>query len=137
MEKDLILQYKERGIDIEKEIDSKIKLLNAEEFELQLKLGDAIAKNTDEIILKNYKGQIEELRIQKNILSTQKTLLLSYSLECALESYVYQIITYLSSEIFTEEGWKRAFTTLEDFQKCFDEKLINKLGSYSVLLQQL
>jgi hypothetical protein len=137
MEKDLIIQYKNRGIDIEKDIVENIKKISAEEFELQIKLGESISKNENEIILKNYKDQIEQLRFQRNVLNTQKTLLLTYSLECALESYVYQIITYLSSEISTEEGWTRAFKTLEDFQKYEDEQLIGKLGSYAVLLQQL
>ena len=136
-EKDLIIQYKEKGIDIEKEIDAKIKIITAEEFDLQIKLGEVISKNESETILKNYKEKIEQLRLQRNILSTQKILLLTYSLECALESFVYQIITYLSSEVQTENGWVKVFKSLEDFQKCEDEKLICKLGSYAVLLQQL
>jgi len=136
-EKDLIIQYKEKGIDIEKEIDAKIKIITTEEFDLQIKLGEVISKNESETILKNYKEKIEQLRLQKNILSTQKILLLTYSLECALESFIYQIITYLSSEVQTENGWIKVFKSLEDFQKCEDEKLICKLGSYAVLLQQL
>jgi len=137
LEKDLILQYKEKGIDIEKEIDEKIKKINAEEYDLQIRLGESISKNENENIFKNYKNQITQLRLQKQVLNAQRILLLSYSLECALESYTYQVITYLSSEILTEEGWKKMFISLDEFQKYPDEKLIMKLGSYSILLQRI
>jgi hypothetical protein len=134
-EKDLIVAYKDKGIDIEMEIDDKFRKLVAEEFNLQIQLGEAISKNEGETILKNYKEQIEQLRSQKNILNTQRTLLLTYSLENALESFVYQVITYLASEIQMDEKWIKVFKSLEEFQRCEDEKLISKLGSYAVLLQ--
>ena len=54
LEKDLIKQYKERGINID-ELDDQINKINAEEIGLQMKLGEAISKNEIETILKNYK----------------------------------------------------------------------------------
>jgi hypothetical protein len=136
LEKDLITQYKERGINID-ELDDQIKKLNAEDLDLQIKLGESISKNENETILKTYKDQIEELRTKKQIINTQKTLLLEFSLENALLNYVYQIICYLSLDEKKEDKWQRMFEKLEDFQTYSDEKLINKAASYSILLQHI
>lgn len=137
LEKDLIIQYKDRGIDIEQEIDEPIKKINTEELDLQIKLGEAISKNEGETILKTYKEQIEELRTKRQILNTQKNLLLEFSLENALLNFVAQTITYLSLEEKKDGIWQRMFESLETFQKYPDEKLINKAGSYSMILQYL
>ena len=136
LEKDLILQYKERGIDID-EHDDQIKKINAEELDLQIKLGEAISKNEPETILKTFKEQIEELRTRKQIINTQKTLLLEFSMENALLNYVYQIICYLSLDEKKDGKWQRMFDSLEAFQTYEDGQLINKAGSYSVLLQNI
>jgi len=134
LEKDLIKVYKERGINID-ELDDQIKKINAEELDLQIKLGEAISKNEPETILKTFKEQIEELKTKRQILNTQRTLLLEFSLENSLLNYVYQIITYLSLEKQDGKKWQRMFQTLEAFQTYEDEQLINKAGSYSILLQ--
>lgn len=136
LEKDLIVQYKERGIDID-ELDSQIKITNAEELDLQMKLGESISKNENEITLKTYKNQIEELRTRKQIFNTQKNLLLTFSLENSLLNFVAQVITYLSLEEKKDDRWQRMFQTLEMFQTYEDEELIDKAGSYSMLLQYL
>lgn len=136
LEKDLINQYKERGVNIE-ELDDQLKKLNAEELDFQIKLGEAISKNEIESILKNYKEQIEDLRIKKQILNTQKNLLLEFSLENSLLNYVAQVITYLSLEEQKEDKWQRMFDSLDSFQTYEDEGLINIAGSYSMLLQYI
>jgi len=134
LEKDLILQYKERGIDIE-ELDGQIRKYEAEDLALQVKLGEAISKNENETILKTYKEQIIDLRSKKQIIHAQKTLLLEFSLENSLLNYVAQLITYLSLDEYKEGKWQRMFLTLDDFQKYPDSGLINKSASYSILLQ--
>jgi hypothetical protein len=136
LEKDLITQYKERGIDIN-ELNEQINKINSEELDLQMKLGESISKNEEELIFKTYKEQVCELRRKKRILNTQKNLLLEFSLENALLNYVAQVITYLSLEEKKDEKWQRMFKTLEDFQKYPDEELINKAGTYSILLQYI
>jgi len=136
LEKDLIVQYRERGINID-ELDDQTKKINAEELDLQIKLGEAISKNEPETILKTFKEQIEELRTKKQIINTQKTLLLEFSMENALLNYVYQIICYLSLDEKKDGKWQRMFDSLESFQKYPDSELINKAGSYSVLLQNI
>jgi len=136
LEKDLIIQYKERGIDID-ELDDQIKKLNAEDLDLQVKLGESISKNEGETILQTYKEQIVELRTKKQILNTQKNLLLEFSLENSLLNYVAQVITYLSLEEKKDDKWQRMFSTLEAFQIYEDGQLINKAGSYSMLLQYI
>jgi hypothetical protein len=134
LEKDLIIQYQERGIDIN-ELDEQVKRINAEELELQIKLGESLAKNENETILKTYNDQIEELRIKRQIIVTQKNLLLEFSMENALLNYVAEIITYLSLEELKDNKWQRMFDSLESFKKYPDTQLINKSGSYSMLLQ--
>ena len=136
LEKDLISQYKERGINID-ELDDKIKKIIAEDFELQLKLGEVLSKKEPETILKTYEEQIKELRIKKQVLNTQRNLLLTFCLENQLLDYIAQIITYLSLDTLVDGEWKRMFATLDDFQIYTDEGLINKAGQYSMLLQYI
>ena len=136
LEKDLIVQYKERGINID-EIDDQIKKVNAENMELQFKLGEAISKNEGQVILKEYENQIQELIIKKQVLNTQRNLLLTFCLENQLLNYVAEIITYLSLDELKDGVWQRMFNTLEDFQTYTDEGLVNKAGQYSMLLQYL
>jgi hypothetical protein len=133
-EKDLIVQYKERGMDVS-EIDEQIKKLTAEDIGLQSKLGEAISKNEPESILKNYEEQIMDLRVKKNVLNTQKNLLLEFSFENAVLNYVSQVITYLSLEVLDGKDWKRMFNSIEDFQKFPDEGLINTSATFSMVLQ--
>jgi hypothetical protein len=136
LEKDLIIQYKERGIDIG-ELDEQIKKLNAEDLDLQIKLGESISKNEPETILKTYKDQIIDLRIKKQTINTQKNLLLEFSMENSLLNYIAQVITYLSLEEEKDDKWQRMFQTLEEFQTYEDEELINKAGTYSMVLQYI
>ena len=136
LEKDLVQQYKERGVNVE-EIDDQVKKLDAEDLELQVKLGESISKNEGETILKNYEQQIQSLKMRKQILKTQKNLLLTFCLENQLLNYVAQVITYLSLDILQDGSWQRMFKSLEDFQNYTDEGLLNKAGQYSMLLQYL
>jgi hypothetical protein len=134
MAKDLIRVYKERGIDIE-ELNEQIKKLDAEEKDLMLSLGESLSKNEGDKVLASYEEKVQAIRIQRQVLFTQKTLMLDYSLENQLENYVYQIITYLASEVKDGNEWKKVFSSMEEFKKFSDEALISQLGQYSVLLQ--
>jgi len=137
-EKALIKILKERGdIDIDK-IDEDIQKIEAEELDNELKLGEAISKNNGEIILKTYKEKIEEFRLRRNILNTQKTLVLGFSLENQLLGYVAKVITYLSlDEMAKDNTWQRKFNTLEEFEQCIDNELIEKASTYAMLLQYI
>jgi hypothetical protein len=136
LEKDLIKVLKTRDIDVDK-INDDIKKLEVGELDLQMKLGESISKNEDEIILKRYKDQIEEIRIKKAILDTQKTLILEFSLENQLLNYISQIITYLSADILEDGIWRRMFNSLVEFQSYSDESLINRAGQMSMILQYI
>ena len=136
LEKDLTTQYKERGINID-DIDDQVKKINAEDLDLQMKLGESISKNEGETIFKTYKEQIVNLRIRKQVLKAQKILLLQFSLENQLLNYVAQIITYLSLDELKDGVWQRMFQTLDEFQSYTDEPLVNKAGQYSMLLQYI
>jgi len=136
LEKDLIKVLKERDIDINKIVDDIAKN-DAEEHNIQIKLGEAISKNEGETILKRYKEQIEELDIKRAVLNSQKTLLLEFSLENQLLNYVAQVITYLSLDELKDGVWQRMFSKLEEFQNYKDESLINKAGQFSMILQYI
>ena len=134
LEKDLIKVLKDRGMKID-EIDDDLKKLDSEFSRIQLELGESLSKNEGEAILKTYEDNIQAIISQKQVLSTQRNLLLTYSLENCLENYVYQVITFLSLEKLEDELWIKAFDTLEDFQNYKDENLIIKAGQFSILLQ--
>ena len=136
LEKDLIAQYKERGVNID-EIDEQIKRLEAEESNLHLQLGESLSKNEVDTILSAYKDSLLEIRSKKQILKTQRILLLESSLENAIFNYVGQVVTYLSFEVLENNKWKRVFTKLEDFQTYSEEELIMKAAQYSMLLQNI
>jgi hypothetical protein len=136
LEKDLIATYKERGINID-EIDEQIKKIDSEDLGLQMKLGESISKNEGDVIFKTYKEQIQELIVLRQVLRAQKILLLEFSLENSLLTYVAQIITYLSLDEYKDGVWNRMFKSLEDFQNYKDESLINKSAQYSMLLQYI
>lgn len=134
MEKDLIKTYAERGINIA-ELTDQIKKLEAEIFDMQFSLGEAISKSEAKTILKTYEDRINILKQSKQLLIIQKSSYLSNSLESQLENYEAQFITYLTLEIFDGEKWNKAFKTFEEFKKCEEEELINRAGTRSMFLQ--
>ena len=134
--KNLIEMLKEQGIDIDK-LDEDIRKLSTQKKEIELQIGEAIAKNEVEIILNSYGEKWAELENQQKILNTQRTLVLEYSLENQLENYVYQLVTYLSLEVKDGEEFKKAFVSLEDFQNNCKEILAIKAGQFSVILQTM
>lgn len=134
LEKDLIQVYKNRGINI-LDMDEKLKKLDTEILDKRLSLGESIANNEGEEILKTYHEQIEKLELEKQILFIQKNTLLEFSLENQILLYVSQIISYLSTDIKINGEWKRLWNTIEEFLNCNDEMLINKVASLTMLLQ--
>ena len=136
-EKALIKLLKERDdIDVNT-INDDIKKVEAEENNLMLKLGEAISKNEMETVLKTYKEQIEDLRIKRMTLDTQKTLILEFSLENQILGFQSKFITYLTLEIKDNDTWKRLFNSLEEFDDCLDDSLKEEAAKYSVLLQYI
>jgi hypothetical protein len=124
-------------VDIE-EIEDKINKLNAEAVNLQLRLGEAISKNDNELVLNTYKDQIEEILKHKiPSLRTEKSLWLGFSLENAILSFVSQVITYLSSEVLEEDKWVKVYKSFKEFQENQDEALMNQLAMYSMVLQPM
>lgn len=135
LEKDLIKVYKEREIDI-LELDEKMRKLELQIHNLQLKLGESIAKNESESVLKAYETQIRQLDEEDKILYMQRTNLLQFSLENQLLCYVSEIITYLSTDMLDDnEIWKRVWDSLESFENCKDEDLITAASTKTILLQ--
>jgi hypothetical protein len=132
-ESELIRLYKEKGIDIEKEIDEKVKKLLTELNDKRMKLGEALENKEPESILKTYADEIEELEREINGLSIQKTNLLENSFEKTLENQVIKCLSYLSLEIKVNEEYTRAYNKIEDFLKA-EEDLIGKTITYSMAL---
>jgi hypothetical protein len=135
LEKDLIKAYKDRDIDID-ELTDKMKKLETEIHEKQLALGESLSKNEGETILIAYAEQIKNLEIEKQIIFLQKNALLEFTLENQLLGYVAEIITYLVTEIENEEEiWERLWNSIEEFNQCSDNELINKAATSSMILQ--
>jgi hypothetical protein len=136
LSKDLKEQLKQRGMNID-DIDIQTDRLEAEYKEVSLQLGESISKNEGESILKAYEEKLNILKLAKDTLFTQKLLLLNDSLENHLESYVYQVVTYLSLDKKVNEKWERKFKTFDEFQTYEDQDLITKAGQFSILLQYI
>lgn len=136
-EKALIKIFKDRGdVDLDKN-EEELKKLDAEENILQLKLGEEIANNASEEIFEELKKQIEEIRIKKTILNTQKALILESSFENTLLAYTAKVITYLSTDVMIDEKWERKWKTLEDFESEKEDNLITQAAQISMFLQYL
>jgi hypothetical protein len=134
--KDLRAALQTRGIDLN-DLDSQIQKLDAQYKQVSLQLGESLSKNEGDTILKSYEEKITLIKAEKDTLVTQKMLLLNDSLENHLESYVYQVVSYLALEKKVDEKWAKAFASFDDFQMYEDEELINKAGQYSIILQYI
>jgi hypothetical protein len=134
MIRDIILLSRNRGIDIEKN-DNEVNRLNMEITKSQIILGEAISKNDAQEVLENYSTTIQELSKARQILITQKILLVEYSLESSLETHVAIALGWLSLEKLQNDKWDRAYASFTEFQNESDIELIEKAGQYSALLQ--
>lgn len=128
--------YKERGIDIDK-LDEEIKLKLSELRKIYLEIGQSLADKDSKTILNNYKDKVLQIRNEINILELQKIDLFKCSLEEQLLDYESKMITYLTTEIYAEGKWEKAFNTYEEFISCEDEDLLIKAGTRTMLLQYL
>lgn len=133
LEKDLIIIYKQRGVDIE-DLDEKLRKLEAEKKLIALKLGESIANKRDEKVLEVHRNQIRDLSDKINMIIIQKNDLLSYSLENQLSNYYVKCLTYLSLEKKIEDKWVKLASSLEEFEKTINEIIIEKAIYYSMLL---
>lgn len=133
LEKSLINAYKEKGINIEEEIDNKLKLLNAQLADVNYKLGEALVKTPGDTILKTYREEVIDLTSKIRELTIQRGHLLEYSLENHLQNFVAQAISYLSLETKLDDKWIKAYNSLEEFMKQ-EDTLIELVGMYSMYL---
>ena len=134
MEKDLIKIYAERGISIDA-LTEEIKKIDAQILTLRLALGSAIEKNESLTILKSFEDRINILNQSKQLSVIQKSNYLSTSLECQMENFEAQFISYLTAEILNNGIWERLFKNFDDFQNSEDETLITMIGTRTMLLQ--
>ena len=134
MEKDLILLYKKRGIDIHKlnkDYDDLDKQINGYMF----KLGKAIKDKKSEAELKIFHNEIEKLNEKKEIMAMEKTVLLDTSIQSQIYVYSYTYLTYLVLEKLEKEKWVKAFNNYDDFINQ-DERLVNMSVYYLSLLSK-
>ncbi len=132
LEKDLIIAYHEKGIDI-KSLDEEINHINNQITDQNYKLGEALAKTPGDVILNTYKKEIINLIYKLHELTIQRGHLLEYSLENHLQNYVAQAISYLCLDEKVNDKWVRAFNTLDDFMSQ-DDRLVNLVALYSLYL---
>ncbi|MFH0805973.1 MAG: hypothetical protein V1901_03810 [Patescibacteria group bacterium] len=136
MKKDLIKIYKDRDIDVE-DMEKSILELEAEKFNYEMKLGEALSKKLGDSIIKEYNAKITEVMVKINVKQIQINTLLDYSLESQLLNYVAEVITYLSFEILELGEWKRVYENFELFRKSKEDAVIGKAAKLSLCLQYL
>lgn len=138
MEKELIKLLETRGISI-KELDDKIKILEAKENDLMLQMGESIEKKADDKLILGYKNDILDVQREIMIIKTQKNMLLESSLENQLLGYVAQVACILSTEVFDEvkNEWVKAYDTVEKFGEDTDEELIDFITRATMLMQYI
>lgn len=114
-------KYKEQGrADIEK-MEDEIVNLQTKINELLLK----VTKAKVERIQKDLAQEVRELKQKQREISAEKAVLLEYSIEIKLSTFVNSYLTYLVLEKKAEDKWERVFKQLEDFQNSSDHELIN------------
>jgi hypothetical protein len=138
MEADLKKLYLKKGVDIDglnKKIEQKLKERN----QFLLKLGEALKNKASDNELLELKKQIEEMGIEINTLSMEKTNLLGPSIEnqCLIFFFIY--LTYLVTEkkvVIKEEGkedkitWTRVWNSFDEYKNS-DNGLINQASFYA------
>lgn len=136
MEKELIKLLEQRGINI-KELDDKIKNLEAKENDLMLQMGESIEKKADINIIDGYKNDILDVQKEIMIVKTQKNILLESSLENQLLGYVAQLACTLSTETFNEEKneWEKVYKSVNEFDLEKDEEFIDFITRATMLIQ--
>ena len=118
--------YKKKGIDTE-EMDKQIKNLVKEMEQLYIK-GLKVAKNPQS--LETVKKTWSEKKRKLQEIHTEKTELLSDSIEDQLSISFNSYMTYLMLEKNDGGKWTKAFEMYEKFQKCEDLELLGKAYKY-------
>lgn len=138
MEKELIKLLELRGINI-KELDDKVKILEAKENDLMLQMGESIEKKADDTLIVGYKNDILDVQREIMVIKTQKNILLESSLENQLLGYTAQVACVLSTEVFDNEKheWIKAYETVEKFSEDSDEELIDFITRATMLIQYI
>lgn len=133
-EKALIKLLKERGDGDIAEIEEETKKVDAEINALALKLGENIANKSSDNILEEQHNQIRDLETRKQIIETQRTMMLSTSIENQIFGFMAKVIACYSTEIEVEGTWEKAFKNVEEFDKAEDD-LVTKIAINSSILQ--
>lgn len=123
--KEWIKKYKNKGIDIKK-MDSDIKTYQGEIEKLMLRL----AKTEDTKSIGTLKDEILKVRDERNQIITEKTDLLSYSIEDSLAIYSISYTCYIVLEKKTDDKWAKYFETYEKFDDSTNAELVNKASYY-------
>lgn len=117
------------------ELEDEQKKLIAEEKSLNMKLGEALSKNSGDAVLKTLEEQIKTIENKIQILTIQINTFLEFTLENIFFEYLAKIITMLSLEKLVNEKWERVFKTVEAFEEYTDEDFLIKAGTSSMYLQ--
>lgn len=133
LEKDLIAQFKERGININ-EFDDKIAVLEQEKNSLKEKLGKALAIGAPESDLKTFKDEIIKIINEQTSLTVQKFSYLQFSLENQLKMFAYTYVTILITFVKKDDKWVRIWNTFEEFEAYEDEDFINSISFYTGMI---
>jgi hypothetical protein len=139
LEKDLIKQYKDRGIDINA-IDTEILELERQKKDYKIKLGEALEKKLMSE-LKKLKDIIEDIKSQQHQLSIKKTSLLEISIEQQSTLYGYSYLAYLLAEVnIAKENepdkYEKVWKSWKEYENEKDEKLLYLITFNSTLISR-
>ena len=132
LEKDLKELYKKRGIDtdeMQRNMNSKMK--KRDEFMVQL--GGEIKRNTSDPALKELKKEIDDINLQIQVLSIEKSSLLEFSLEQQLLIYVYTYFVFILAEKKEGDNWIKVWKDWDEFMNS-DQELINRFSYYVTVI---
>jgi NAD-specific glutamate dehydrogenase len=130
----IIEKLEKKGKSIAKMVEAMNKI--QEQIErLQLKLAEyGNAKEKDNKIITDLKLKIFELMEERNLISINKSDLLSGSIEDTLLEFETTYFAYLLLEKKEGDNWIRVFNKYDDFLQCQDNSLMSKCGNYLGLL---
>jgi hypothetical protein len=126
LENDLKKLYLSRGIDIDG-MDKQINSLSNKKMSLQIKLGEALKKESSDSDCKAIKLEIESIEQEQRQIIMNKQSLLEFSIENQVVLHMYNYMTFIITEKLEGDKWIKAFKTFDEFMKS-DDELVTKLA---------
>lgn len=126
LEKDLKKSYLDRGIDID-EMTRVFDSLEKKKSAVQLKLGEALQKESLDSVCEAFRSEVEEIENKQRDIAMEKQILLECSIENQVNIHMYNYMAFIITEHKIGDKWEKAFKKFEEFMNS-EEELIAKLA---------